>query len=509
MRKLFCIIISLAFAFAIVSCSRAKTGLGLAKLSMPDFIKIENRIQIKGFSVDVQTEASDISIRVSEKGSIPIYATIEDSILTLTTEADGILLPEDCGNKFSQCSKLKFVDWSHFDMSKANDFGCTFGGCESLRYVDLTCLSKANVKSVFGMFLGCSSLRAVNLNSLSLKKLKNEDLQERSLMFFKCTSLEMIETPFEMPQEDDFWEYNERIHGCSKNECKNIYIPIRDGGIWKANDKGPGFVDWMNMPAKSILLFVKAPWNKDKAILSFKWFNLTKIEYRSSLDSIVIKTKIESKDKTLNVSSGDVPIYATLNHKTLTMTTTADVIYLPEFSRDLFGGFELLKFLNLNHFNTDYVTDMSRMFNNIAIDTLDLSSFNTSNVTDMSGMFATYDEGRHPLKFVNVSSFNTSKVTDMRYMFAFNMNLTSLDLSNFNTSNVTNMRGMFLWCYHLENLNISSFNTENVTNMEYMFGCCPNLKSLDLSHFSYKSIIQGNRKSNTNEERLFWTVPIF
>lgn len=475
----------------------------MAYMSVSDFIKMENRAQIKSIRVDISSEnrGDDMS-----KDSVPVSVSIKDSVLILTTSADTIRLPENCANMFKDCVNLEFVDWRHFDLSNVEIIDGIFLNCRSLRYVDFDCSDTVKVRSFNDMFSGCTNLQVVDMSSLSLKYIDFEKFEFRRYTDFTgCKSLNLLITPLEMCQKDVY-----------RKLLKLYYIPyekmcfsIRDGGVWKKDDKGDQYVDWMDMPAKSTLLFVKAPWNKDKAILSSKYRGLAGVEYPYIIDSIVIKTKTDSKDKTHNMSSGDVPIYANRDHTTLIMTTTADVIYLPENCSYMFAGLEDVKFLDLNHFNTDYVTDMSFMFCGVGVELLELSSFNTSNVTDMCGMFKTYDEGHHPLKYINCSSFNTSKVTDMSYMFAFNMNLTSLDLSNFNTSNVANMRGMFLWCSHLENLNISSFNTENVTDMDRMFGCCYDLKSLDLSHFSYKSIIQGNRKSNTNEERLFWTVPIF
>lgn len=85
----------------------------------------------------------------------------------------------------------------------------------------------------------------------------------------------------------------------------------------------------------------------------------------------------------------------------------------------------------LNHSN---VTNMTYMFNNSIVTSLDLSSFDTSNVTDMSRMFSMTNAT--PL---DLSSFDTSKVTNMSAMFRDSKATTGYartqaDADKFNTS---------------------------------------------------------------------------
>lgn len=69
--------------------------------------------------------------------------------------------------------------------------------------------------------------------------------------------------------------------------------------------------------------------------------------------------------------------------------------------------------------------------------TIDLSHFNTSNVENMSWMFYHSDATE-----LNISSFDTSKVTNMQNMFG-GVKTKNLDLSSFDMSKVTNMNGMY------------------------------------------------------------------
>ena len=82
------------------------------------------------------------------------------------------------------------------------------------------------------------------------------------------------------------------------------------------------------------------------------------------------------------------------------------------------------------------------------------------------------------LTSLDVTHFNTEKVTDMSCMFSSCSSLTSLDVTHFNTANVTNMGYMFSRCSSLTSLDLSNFNTAKVTNMELMFRDCSYLKTI-------------------------------
>ena len=119
--------------------------------------------------------------------------------------------------------------------------------------------------------------------------------------------------------------------------------------------------------------------------------------------------------------------------------------------------------LDLSDFDTSKVTSMTGMFNDSKVTTLDLSSFDTSKVTDMGKMF----DGSETTEIKGLEKFNTSKVTNMDGMFA-SSKITSLDLSSFDTSKVTSMTGMF-YDSKVTTLDLSSFDTSKVTNMSHMF----------------------------------------
>ena len=166
--------------------------------------------------------------------------------------------------------------------------------------------------------------------------------------------------------------------------------------------------------------------------------------------------------------------------------------------------------LDLSNFNTINVTNMSGMFNSSSVTSLDLSNFNTTNVVNMSNMFywntvitnlnlSNLDtknvtdmsfmfSGCRSLANLDVSNFNTSKVTNMSNMFSSCDNLTTLDLSNFDTTNVTDMSSMFDYSDSLISIDLHSFNTSNVTDMKWMFATCSRLTNLDVSNFNTSKV---------------------
>ena len=147
-----------------------------------------------------------------------------------------------------------------------------------------------------------------------------------------------------------------------------------------------------------------------------------------------------------------------------------------------------LKNLDVSHFDTSQVKDMSYMFACCdSLKSLEVSHFFTSQVKSMKYMFASCSS----LITLDLSSFDTSWVEDMRYMFAECESLKTLDLGHFDTSHVTNMDALFCNCKsleNLENLDLSSFDTRKTEIMGHMFSGCDSLKTLDISSFDLSQI---------------------
>lgn len=112
--------------------------------------------------------------------------------------------------------------------------------------------------------------------------------------------------------------------------------------------------------------------------------------------------------------------------------------------------------------NTERVLSMAGMFwDNLSVNP-DTSSWNTSNVTDMNSMFR---GARFALP--DTSTWDTANVTDMSYMFD-NAYGASPNLTNWNMANVQSLENMFYLAQSADS-DVSAWNLSNVTNMSNAF----------------------------------------
>ena len=112
----------------------------------------------------------------------------------------------------------------------------------------------------------------------------------------------------------------------------------------------------------------------------------------------------------------------------------------------------------------------------------------TDSVTDMSYMF--FECGLSSLEMNDyLSYFNTAKVKRMEWMFEGCNGLTTLDLTNFNTANVTDMSYMFDGCNYLTTIYVGDgWSNESVTNSEKMFMYCISLVGGQGTTFDYDHV---------------------
>lgn len=101
---------------------------------------------------------------------------------------------------------------------------------------------------------------------------------------------------------------------------------------------------------------------------------------------------------------------------------------------------------------------------------------------------------------LDVSHFNTSKVTNMSRMFQACLNLNSLDLSNFDTSKVTDVTRMFNGNVKLTSINLSKATFNAVTQYDGMFGSS-GLTNITVKDAAAKTFIDARLKeANINIE---------
>ena len=138
-----------------------------------------------------------------------------------------------------------------------------------------------------------------------------------------------------------------------------------------------------------------------------------------------------------------------------------------------------IKFHNLS--DTRYIYNMSYMFSNSSLQSIDLSYFNATNVKRMDYMFYNCSS----LSNANFHHFKIKNYEYMDYMFYNCSSLTSIDLSSFDRKKVNNMIDMFYNCYLLEYVDISSF--ENYRYKVRLFNNLPQKGILITNSDSYNN----------------------
>ena len=203
-----------------------------------------------------------------------------------------------------------------------------------------------------------------------------------------------------------------------------------------------------------------------------------------SIKSIVFEVSDDTDGEVISSDDSKHKVYASYKDGIITIKSKAKSVYLNPDSSGIFYRMNKVEEIDLSHFDTKFVNNMSSMFGECnSLKDLDVTNFSTSNVTNMNSMF----QGCSSLKNIDLSNFDTSNVTTMFYMFANCTSMTKLDLKSFDTSLVRNMSGMFGYNKNLEELDISSFRTSRVESFSNMFTTCEKLKVIDVSQFDTRN----------------------
>ncbi len=226
---------------------------------------------------------------------------------------------------------------------------------------------------------------------------------------------------------------------------------------------------------------------------------ITKIQFVCN-DNTATGTELQS------THSGS-KIYGNMSGNTLVVSTPAPIMYANSSCVNMFTSLTSLQEIEFgDNFNTENVTSIYGMFQSSGItnlEDLDLEHFNTDGVTNMGNLFygcSQLGTGNQTITFP--STFNTEHVTMMDHMFYDCSSMTSLSFpENFNTASVWNMQAMFSGCSSLTSLNLSTFNTANVTTMFDMFAACTNLATINCG--SGDNVIDLNTSSVTTMEGMF------
>ena len=367
--------------------------------------------------------------------------------------------------------QLVSLNLSNFDTSNVENMCGMFSGCYDLVSIDVSSFNTANVTNMNNMFSGCEGFTTLDLNRFNTNK-----VTDMESMFDYCQNVETLTiTDFRV---DGNVNVNKMFYRCPKLQT------IICDGIWTTTNSGAGYN--MFSECTSLVGGTGATYNSGKTGANYAHPNEGGY-FTSNSEAYVEVIGYKAYfycDSRKNDREGNICELNTGSNKPGWWSSCGEFYIDPTFIKvhptstyEWFGGASKIE--GLQYLNTDEVLTMECMFIMCDLQSLDLSHFNTAKVTNMSEMFA-YSIS---LKSINLSSFNTENVESMLAMFFDCNSLESINLSSFDTSNVTDMMEMFFRCSSLKTLDLSNFNTSKVTRMTHMFQFCSNLKGISLNSF--------------------------
>ena len=122
---------------------------------------------------------------------------------------------------------------------------------------------------------------------------------------------------------------------------------------------------------------------------------------------------------------------------------------------------------NLNDIDTSSVSDFSKLFNGLDIESVNISAWDMSNATTLNGMFS----GCSNLKDVgDLSNWDISNVEDMGNLFFKCPKLKSVDLSKWRPEKLKNITGMFFNCTSLTSVgDLNNWDVSSLKEKRYVF----------------------------------------
>ena len=160
---------------------------------------------------------------------------------------------------------------------------------------------------------------------------------------------------------------------------------------------------------------------------------------------------------------------------------------------NLMAAFQLdgkLKEINgVNNWNTSKATSIQNIFYGCTeLTSIDLTGWNTSNIQNFSAMF---ERDNKLATIKGIEDFDTSSATNLSYIFK-NTAIESLDLSKWDVSNAQHLTALFRASKLKTLTGISNWDVSNAYYMHYMFDLT-NIDTIDISNWK----TNGNLKYTT------------
>lgn len=416
---------------------------------------------------------------------------------------------------FADCTSLKSLDLSSFDTRNVSNMHYMFYECWGLTSLDLTNFDTSNVTKINDMFCGCSSITTIYASDKFVVK----EGVDGSYMFFKCTNI-IGEIPYNGTIDATY----AKVEGgyFTDKVYTRPWVKYADGTLaFKYGyKKTPGKDEYLMNEGNN------APqWYTDHIASDGTNSEITKVVF-DKMFSVIRPTSCYKWFYGLNRLD---------NIEGIENLNTSEVTNMS----GMFGLCESLTSLELAHFDTQKVADMSYMFSGAEkLQTIYVSDqFVLQNGIKSQQMFygckslkgdIAYDANyvdktyaksiggyfidrlnvpRPWVKYANGTltfQYGVHKVLEKEeYLLNEGRNTPEWDPEKTGNSSITKVvfdksfaqarpTNCFCWFADLVKLKtiegFENLNTSKVTNMMSMFWNCPALTSLDLSHFDTKNV---------------------
>lgn len=416
---------------------------------------------------------------------------------------------------FADCTSLKSLDLSSFDTRNVSNMHYMFYECWGLTSLDLTNFDTSNVTKINDMFCGCSSITTIYASDKFVVK----EGVDGSYMFFKCTNI-IGEIPYNGTIDATY----AKVEGgyFTDKVYTRPWVKYADGTLaFKYGyKKTPGKDEYLMNEGNN------APqWYTDHIASDGTNSEITKVVF-DKMFSVIRPTSCYKWFYGLNRLD---------NIEGIENLNTSEVTNMS----GMFGLCESLTSLELAHFDTQKVADMSYMFSGAEkLQTIYVSdqfvlqkgiksqqmfygckSLKGDIAYDANYVDKTYAKSiggyfidrlnvpRPWVKYANGTltfQYGVHKVLEKEeYLLNEGRNTPEWDPEKTGNSSITKVvfdksfaqarpTNCFCWFADLVKLKtiegFENLNTSKVTNMMSMFWNCPALTSLDLSHFDTKNV---------------------
>lgn len=378
---------------------------------------------------------------------------------------------------FVNCDKLEALDFKNINTDKVTDMSMMFQNCSSLRRLDLSMFKTSNVLNMSNMFNNCGSLMELDVSSFDTSKVGNFNsmfqdcslLTHLNLNSFNFKNVSSSSHIVNILNGNNLLQFTtpKKFDGDHMSIVKEkILNGLNINRLWKKIDDSGLFQTLYEILADTVYISSQQEnkddiyWGEDKN---------TGCRYKFIHNTLFIGSGIGTS------TESKTPFNVSLFKPEATIDNVTRIKILGEIKfnkpTSLSGLFKdytnLIEIDGLEHLNTDKVIDMSDMFSNCPmLVKVNLDGFITSAVTNMSNMFNSTS-----LIQLDLNHFDTKNLTNVTRMFYNCDKLVQLDLDGLDFSKVTSSTDLLTGCSKLLRLVTPDFkNNESIktTFLEFM-----------------------------------------